>query len=682
MVLAIACSLVGMRAGSAAAPPLLLDDRLGHHDGVPHIDVLADPDRTLTFEQASAPALADRYVPIERHATRVGYTHAAYFVRLTLVNPSRSPALWYVELFHRLDQVEFFRPDGAGGGLRAQTGRSVPLGERALFLPALLFPLQLQPAERATIYLRVVTTNNLRLDLELWNERALRDRLARDWTLIGLYFGAMLALLLYNLFMFVSVRDPAYLYYSLFQAGMLLLQAVNDDLAHSFLWPGLPRWRVWSESFFFAVCIVGAFGFVRTFLGLRELSPRINRAAMAVQLMGIVFGLTCPLSTIPLYQKSALVCLVLTSLVIEYAAIRAWRAGSPNAPYFLAAWSVLCLVAAVAAMVPLGVLQTTWLVNLGGKVGGVSEALLLSFGLANRINRMRREKERIQSELIESRTAQAASLEKKVSERTSELEAALQTLRSTQSRMVQQARLASLGHLVAGVAHEVGNPLNFTQGGALELEKKLAIIGGAIELDGAPELGSARKALADARRAAGLVVSGNERIRRIVNHLRDLALARPVPSEETDLVASIEETVAMMRTELDRQGVQIVRELEPLPRVPCRSGELAQVLMNLTLNACQAMPGGGELRIATRAHAREVEIRFSDTGPGVPPEHRDSIFDPFFTTRAPSEGTGLGLSISYEIVRRHGGSLELAESAAGATFVVRLPRAAPAELSA
>src|SRR5258706_8552393 len=157
LVVAIGCLVAGSRASAAAGAPLILDDQAGHRDAASYIEVLADPGHTLTFEQAMAPALADRYVPIVQHATRMGYTRAAYFVRLTLVNHSSSPALWYVEPFNRLDHVELYRPVGAGGGVRTVTGRSVPLGERAVFLPSLLFPLQLQPAEQVTIYLRIVT---------------------------------------------------------------------------------------------------------------------------------------------------------------------------------------------------------------------------------------------------------------------------------------------------------------------------------------------------------------------------------------------------------------------------------------------------------------------------------------------------------------------------------------------
>jgi signal transduction histidine kinase len=142
-------------------------------------------------------------------------------------------------------------------------------------------------------------------------------------------------------------------------------------------------------------------------------------------------------------------------------------------------------------------------------------------------------------------------------------------------------------------------------------------------------------------------------------------------------VATVESTLAMMATQLEAQSIQVTRALAPLPPIPSRPGELGQVLMNLLVNSCQAMSNGGELRLETRRHDEWAELWVSDTGPGIAPQHRDAIFDPFFTTREPAQGTGLGLSISYEIVQRHGGRLDLVDSPRGATFVLRLPLAAP-----
>jgi signal transduction histidine kinase len=137
----------------------------------------------------------------------------------------------------------------------------------------------------------------------------------------------------------------------------------------------------------------------------------------------------------------------------------------------------------------------------------------------------------------------------------------------------------------------------------------------------------------------------------------------------------IDEVMRLVRFELQRQGVQITTIFADLPLVSADSAKLKQVVINLLMNAVQAMPGGGAVTVTTRRHGkRHVELQVRDTGPGIPDELRDSIFNPFFTTKPEGEGTGLGLYICRNIVREHGGEILVESPAgAGATFTVRLP---------
>jgi signal transduction histidine kinase len=668
-------------APSARAATVTLDPARAHYDVADAAELLEDPSGNATVDEVARPPLSDRFVPLTAERRNVGFSRSAFFLRVTLVNPGPTPLRWYVEPSRASNDTRLYAPADGGGFAEQRTGAGLTLYERALFLPGLFFPLTLPPGKATTIYLREQTSNHVRLSLDLVGDNAIVRRLAQDWSLIGLFYGAMVALLLYNLFMLGSVGDRAYLYYSIFQLGLICVQLSDDDLGHTFLWPHAPRWRHWSESFFMMVAIVGSIGFARSFLELGSLWPWLDRVARWMQRWALALALACPLSSTMLYQKLALGWMPLWCALMTAGAWVAWRRGNPNARYFAAGWSVLLLASVAVPLSRFGLANATNALALADvivKAGALAEALLLSFGLANRINFMRREKAAIAAELLASRTAQAQALERRVEERTRELTSTLETLRKTQARMIQQARLASLGHLAAGVAHEIANPLNFMNGGARELGKRLDEIEGALAAAAPDATARAQAAAAQARRATALVASGNERIRRIVDHVRDFLAARPGTLEPTDLVATVESTLAMMEQQLAAQSIQVTRALATVPLIPSRPGELGQVLVNLLVNSCQAMSAGGELRLETRCHDGWAELWVSDTGPGIAPEHRDAIFDPFFTTRAPAQGTGLGLSISYEIVRRHGGQLELVDSARGATFVLRLPLTAPA----
>jgi two-component system NtrC family sensor kinase len=323
------------------------------------------------------------------------------------------------------------------------------------------------------------------------------------------------------------------------------------------------------------------------------------------------------------------------------------------------------------------------------KIGSAAEATILALALANRINLMRRERERADAALLAARAAQSSLLEQSVAARTQQLSDALARLTSAQDKLRRQERLTSLAGMVAGMAHEVGNPLNFAHGGADVLREQIDGLTrtwqqmrerprgldpdaerAELEADAERMNGLLRAAA----RASGLVNAGLHRIGRIMNNLRGYMQLRVLESRPTDLVAEIEATLAMLEDTLSRQHISVVKDLAPLPSFVCRPGELNQVFMNIVLNACGALRAGGHLTITTRADAGTgIEIEFADDGPGIPSALRETIFEPFFSEKAlEGSGTGLGLYIAREIVTRHGGQLVLLDSARGARFALRL----------
>jgi signal transduction histidine kinase len=237
----------------------------------------------------------------------------------------------------------------------------------------------------------------------------------------------------------------------------------------------------------------------------------------------------------------------------------------------------------------------------------------------------------------------------------------------------QSQKLETVGRLVAGVAHEVNNPLAFVRSNLNHLERVAQ---------------DAQKRLADGDRAAAAELAelpaivaecldGIDRIKRIVDAMR--RFSRPPGEEFAPLDVNEVVRVALRLAELRRsERVAVETELAPgLPPVLGSATRLEQVALNLLVNAKQALEArdGGRIAVRTRLAGDIVQLEVSDDGPGIPEEHRERIFDPFFTTKGPEQGTGLGLSIAYDIVREHGGVLELrSRGDGGACFVAHLPR--------
>jgi signal transduction histidine kinase len=254
------------------------------------------------------------------------------------------------------------------------------------------------------------------------------------------------------------------------------------------------------------------------------------------------------------------------------------------------------------------------------------------------------------------------TLEARVDERTRELQ-------QTQAQLMQSEKMRSLGQLVAGVAHELNNPIGFVHANLQLLDRYIGRLVQAQEDGGdadAPRE-AIRKLLLRSR-------EGTERVKKIVQDLRTFSRMDQAELSDADLNEEIERTLALMEPRFKDGGVRVRKQLDELPPVRCYPAQLNQVFMNLVMNACDALEGRGTLTIRSRSAGGSVRLEFEDDGPGIPEEVRGRIFEPFFTTKPVGQGTGLGLSISHGIVERHGGRMSVEQPpGGGALFRIELP---------
>lgn len=281
-------------------------------------------------------------------------------------------------------------------------------------------------------------------------------------------------------------------------------------------------------------------------------------------------------------------------------------------------------------------------------------------------------------------------------------------LREAQAALVQSEKLASLGQLAAGLAHEINNPIAYVTNNLAVLHRDVKAL--------LPLLDRYRQGIADSRlqttdcndlrsaicklqsettrmeeevdlaflqanlpRLFEKSLEGLRRVRDIVKNLRDFARLDEAEFKDVDLNAGVESTAEILAHEIKKKSIQLRMALGEIPLVPCHPGKMNQVFLNVLLNAIQACAPGGQVEVRSRVEPGEkVVVEFQDNGCGIRPEHLSRIFEPFFTTKPVGEGTGLGLSVSYGIVRDHGGAIEV-ESAVGkgSLFRIRLPLRPP-----
>jgi len=253
-----------------------------------------------------------------------------------------------------------------------------------------------------------------------------------------------------------------------------------------------------------------------------------------------------------------------------------------------------------------------------------------------------------------------------------ELQAAYSDLQTTHAQLVQSAKMASLGELVAGVAHEINNPLSFVLSHLDTVRRKLSQLEPEFP---APLSGSAQAKWQLVHDRLAEVGPGLERIRDLVIKLRTFSRLDEGERKRVSMRECVESVLTILGHRL-RSGNRIEVETEfGLPdQVDCYASLLNQAIMNLVSNSIDAMPNGGSLRISTGAEGSLYSIVVSDSGPGIPAELRERVLEPFFTTKPVGQGTGLGLSITYSIVRKHQGTIELSEPpGGGASIAIRFP---------
>jgi two-component system, NtrC family, sensor kinase len=601
----------------------------GGRFGLPPVEFLEDPSTHLTV--ADVVNRQPDFKPLDR--VNHGYTSSAFWVRMAIANPSKSPDTAIIEFSATALHTDLYDvTDPAEPKLVATSGADLAFRTRPVQHVNVAFRVSLAAEETRTFVVRVAGKDTLILDPAVWREDTFWNHVTRGRILDGIYYGIILGLAFYNLFLAFATRDKAYLAYVAFQLSMALFNLAVDKYSFQYLWPNSPTWAARSEQVFNMLVLSAAMLCGRMLLDTRTHAPRMNVALRWIGIVMLGWAPACALFDPPalvMFTLATIAFVGITMLVIAAAIVA--RGGSAHGYIFLSAWAILFIGSFLAALASIGVLESFAGYDLL-KVGSALEATLLSFGLAVRIRVIQRERAQAREELLTERSR----------------------------------RIDSLSRLVAGVAHEIGNPLNFAKGGADALGPMLESIAN-------------EKKQSSAKRALGLVESGLDRIRRMLVHLRSDLGDREAQKTSVAIDSEIDQALEMLS--LTERKVEVKREGEKGLKVLARAGDPAQVFGNLARNAADAMAaksgdGGGMLEITVKSEGEEVVIRFRDDGPGVPEDLRATIFEPFFTTRQNDGGTGLGLFVSREIIARWGGTLtlETGEENGGACFVVRLPK--------
>lgn len=520
------------------------------------------------------------------------------------------------------------------------------------------------------------------------------------------FSGLFLAIILYNLFLFISIRDKIYFWYVLATLFIGLVQLQIGGI--------LNQWMILkfdgNTQLLGALSGIFTIEFSALYLSLRKNSKiifLISRFALiiyAISILLIFIGFQS-LS----YQLINLNASI--SLLLLLASIQAIIREAGQHVFFLVAWSSFLLGVTFFALKDFGLLPFNTFTNFALPVGSVIEILLLSFALADRINVLKQEKEISQQLAFTTMQEnerlvkeQNTYLENKVHERTldlenrnSELNQALADLKTTQQQLVESEKLASLGQMTAGIAHEINNPINFVQSNVGPLKRDVQDILSLLEqyanLENDSDLQLKLNNLKaqyknleidflkeEISQLLNGIEEGSKRTAEIVKGLRIFSRMDKSERVSADINECLSSTLVVMKNMTKAEVTLNIHLAKDLPKIDCYPGKLSQVFMNLITNAVQAtklpnrQPKDRIITIESVQRNEYILIHISDNGAGIPDKIHDKIFEPFFTTKDVGEGTGLGLSIVHGIVAEHNGIIDFQNVPEGGTrFTIHLP---------
>jgi signal transduction histidine kinase len=278
---------------------------------------------------------------------------------------------------------------------------------------------------------------------------------------------------------------------------------------------------------------------------------------------------------------------------------------------------------------------------------------------------------------IEVQQQKLRSANVELGDKNRDLEDALDQLKDAQQQLVMREKMASLGNLVAGVAHEINNPVGAVKSAADTTARSIEILRGtlaeAADLAALTDNKKFHTAMEVLKNNNDVTLTASDRIAKIVHSLKNFARLDEAEFQKADVHEGLDSTLTLLHHAL-KGRVEIEKSYGALPLIQCYPNQLNQVFMNILSNAEQAIEGKGSIRIATEYKGENVTVRFSDSGRGIPADKLNRVFDPGFTTKGVGVGTGLGMSISYNIIQKHNGRISVeSKTGEGSTVTITLP---------
>jgi signal transduction histidine kinase len=641
------------------------------------------------------------------------------WARFTLTNATDKSNFFITINYAYISNLWLYKLDSSNKlELVNHTGNATPYNTRSFDNVNFIFPVSISSSEKQTYYIKVSSPHPIELPISINDEKTETVSYFQQHFIIGIYLGIIISFFLYNAFLFFSTKDKNYLLYIIYLFFLGFAQITFAGWSFKYFWPSQPQLNLYAVVVTSSLAGITGVAFGKSFLNSAHFTPRLNKvlsgliALYAVSVV-LIFLKQSYISYSILNINSSLVgvFLLVTALVIL-------KTGYRPAYFYFFAWAFFLLGLIVFALRNMGIIPTNDFTHSILYLGSALEAILLSIALADRINILKRETIVLQAKALETSQEnerlvkeQNVILEQKVDQRTHELQesniqlsVALDNLKDAQTQLVEAEKMASLGQLTAGIAHEINNPINFVKSNInplrLDVRDLLDVLNEYEGLHKINEEATYKKKLTEIEKFKqqidvdfvqkeidSLIVGieeGAERTAEIVQGLRTFSRIDEAELKTVNIHDGILSTLVILKNSTPYY-ITVEKEFNAQGEIECFPGKLNQVFMNVITNAIQAIAAKPEkinpetISIITKDVDNDrTQISIKDTGIGMTEEVKHRIFEPFFTTKDVGEGTGLGMAIVFKIIQKHEGHVDiLSEPCKGSEFIITLPNKHP-----
>ena len=612
-----------------------------------YLDVLEDKSTKLSIKDISSGEYASQFYANPDYYARNVNIASAYWVRFSVLDKTTQHSRWLIELYDfRADHFEIYMPDGKGGFIQKTGGDIYPFSKKEYQHKNFIYEIpQLLSGE--TYYIRLISKHPVSMigAIRTAQESLLYSN--TEYFILALFYGVAFAMILYNLFLFISMLETAYLYYVFYVISVVFFSVTQDGLGFQYLWPDYPPLNIYGPAIAIYCMVVCMILYAQNFLETRIHVPLIHKIIYGILILRTIIFLIGIFIDLDLIYNIAIDLVPLG--IIYYAGILSWARGYRPARFYVFAFTVLFAGFALSALQQFFIISHNIFTVYSFNLGVFGEMILFSLALADRIKILRKDKEHAQQETIHQLTENEALkdkqnryLEEKVSERTLEL----------------KEKNEQLDAFVYKASHDIKGPLKsiigLTTVGKMDLPDKKT------------------------QEYFDQILKSTKKLDVLLTELLDLTRVKQMRVEKSrfDFKHTVNEVLKSFEHAPNYSRMQFNIHIDQRGDFYTDQKMTYSIVQNMIENAIKYMDLkklNNYLKIDIRTDMNSALMEFEDNGLGIPDESQPRIFDMFFKVNSGSMGSGLGLHITKISVEKLGGKIELKSKAGiGTTFIITL----------